>query len=86
MKEIWDHSMMLLLNMTITDEEYKLLVMEAGGRMAATGKWLATTTLAYELLKPQIAKLNGGPPPQDNKQDAEQEDNLLTQAFDDLDV
>ena len=75
--------MMKQVNLTLSDEEYEVLVREAGKRMVVSGKWLAVTTLTYELLKPVIANINGSTPTetpnndseQDNEQDNEQETN-----------
>lgn len=49
------------VNITLTDEEYTILVKEAGRHMAETGKIKGIATLAYELLRPAIAALNDKP-------------------------
>jgi len=46
------------VNMTITDEEYTILVKETGKRIAKTGKLMTVTTLAHELLLESIAALH----------------------------
>jgi hypothetical protein len=42
----------------MTDEEYAILVKEAGRHMAKTGKVKGIATLAYELLVPAITALH----------------------------
>ena len=49
---------MKYVNITMTDEEYAILVKEAGRHMAKTGKVKGIATLAYELLLPAIAALH----------------------------
>ena len=79
------------VNLTMTDEDYKALVVEAGKRQLETEKVCRVATLAYDLLKPTIASLNGNASPQDanpietpqtNSKDGEQ----LNNAFANLDI
>ena len=50
------------VNLTITDEEYELLVVEAAKRQSQLRKVIRISSLAHELLKPIIASLNNNPP------------------------
>ena len=58
------------VNITVTDEEYEILVREAGKRMAISGKLTPISTLAHELLVPAISGLNGTQPIKEAHQDA----------------
>ena len=62
------------VNLWITDEDYKILVKEAARRQLETGKIVKIATLASELVKPAIARLNGQTPSEDNIQESKQDD------------
>jgi len=68
------------VNVTMKDKEYEVLVREIGKRMHESGKLTRIGTLAYELLKPSIAKLNGDKPTKDAKQDAPPIENPETKS------
>ena len=83
--------MMKQVNITMTDEDYEVLVVEAAKLQVESRKVYRVATLAYELLKPTIASLNGNTSPQDANQEETPETNSkdgeqLNNAFADLDI
>lgn len=78
------------VNVYVTDEEYTLLVKEAGRIMQETGKHMPLGRLAGLLVSPEIAKLNGSPPTavpnEDSKQDDKQDNEQETNPFANLDI
>ena len=77
------------LNLFIDEEDHAILVKEVGKRMNETGKYLSLVSVAYDLLKPEIARLNGQTPSEDNIQDSKQDDkqdsSQIASAFDKID-
>jgi len=78
------------VNITLTDEEYELLVVEAAKQQAEKRAVIRISTLAGELLKPVIANLNGNSPAktptQDTEQVEKQDDEQETNPFASLDI
>lgn len=78
------------VNMSINDEHYAILVKEAARRQLESGKIVKIASVAYELLRPEIAKLNGQAPSEDDIQDTnpddKQERSQLASAFDNIDI
>jgi len=78
------------VNITLTDEEYELLVVEAAKQQAEKRAVIRISTLAGELLKPVIANLNGNSPAETPTQDTEQvekqDDEQETNPFASLDI
>ncbi len=65
------------VNMTIADEDFTVLVIEAAKRQLESGNIIRVSSLAYDLLKPTIANLNGTPikAPQQDSNSVDKQDN-----------
>ena len=77
------------VSIMFSNEEYELLMKEAGKRQALTGKKTFLTTIIREQIEPYLVSLrNGNVPPtkQESKQDNEQEPTKDKDPFDFTDL
>ena len=74
------------VNLTLSSEEYELLVVEAAKRQVEKRKVIRISSLAHELLKPVIAALTNTPPNETPTNESKSDDKPLNDPMADLDI
>ena len=74
------------VNLTITDEDYELLVVEAAKQQVVKKKVVRVSALLYDLAKPVIANLNGSSPTATPTNDSKPDEEQGPDPFAELDI